>query len=392
MSLLVHVFDSLIGEYIDLDSDADLDLEAEKIIKVKIINASKDVGNPDSKIVPKASACSLSPSVNESAKTFNGSISSPSLNDISCCSSSPTSSKINSPSRLENRGSDVPNSRKERSIQDIHRRLITTLTEHIDDKIDEHAFKSLRSLFKLTPKDNKDAYDMSSLLAILERKGLIAPGKYEKLKQALTGIDVTITRDVIEPFEEEIRSISNISEQSNTFHDQTVCRSPGLYSPETVPSYTLNTPGPDYGLNVWITKIARKLNARDLETMKFILRGEDRSPSSVLEKITSPWQLFNHLIDNGKLSRDNILFIQAMLYNAGRITLYKQLMGYGETFKDTLHFYEPSSNQENRDVKFHVSCKKETCEQNLKNIRKIAAIYMVVDIQSVSITRMRGHK
>lgn len=110
----LQVFDSLIGEYIDLDSDADLNFETEKIIKVKIINASKDVVNPDSQIVPKATACSLSPSVNESAKTFNGSISSPSLNDISSCSSSPTSSKINSPSKLENRGSDVPNTRKER--------------------------------------------------------------------------------------------------------------------------------------------------------------------------------------------------------------------------------------------------------------------------------------
>lgn len=34
-----------------------------------------------------------------------------------------------------------------------------------------------------------------------------------------------------------------------------------------------------------------------------------------------------------------------MLYHAGKITLYKKLMEYGETFKDTLHFYEPNSNQ-----------------------------------------------
>lgn len=58
---------------------------------------------------------------------------------------------------------------------------------------------------------------MSSLLAILERKGLMAPGKYEKLKEALSGINVTIVRDVIEPVEDKIRSESDIF----TFQEQT---------------------------------------------------------------------------------------------------------------------------------------------------------------------------
>ncbi|XP_052080734.1 uncharacterized protein LOC127718719 [Mytilus californianus] len=212
----LQVFDSDVGDYIDLDSDADLNFEAEQFIEVRIINASKGVLSPDSQIVPGAATFNLSPLINKSTKPLSGSISGPFLNDISTCSSSPTSSKINSPSSLENRGSDVPNTRKERSIQDSHRRLITTLTEHIDDTIDEHEFKSFRSLFNLTPKDNKAANDMSSLLSILERKDMIAPGKYEKLKEALSGINVKIIRDVIEPIEDKIRLESDIS----TFQEQ----------------------------------------------------------------------------------------------------------------------------------------------------------------------------
>ncbi|CAC5406552.1 unnamed protein product [Mytilus coruscus] len=352
---LPPVFDSDVGEYIDLDSDTDLNFEAEKIIKVRITNSSTDVVSPDSQIVPGATACIQSPSVNESRKPFRGSNSSPFLNDISTCFSSPTSSKINSPSSLENIGSDVPNSRKEitQSIQDGHRRLISTLTEYIDEPIDEHEFKLFKSLFKLTPKDNKAANDMSSLLSILERKDIIAPGKYEKLKEVLSGINVKIIRDVIEPIEDEMRLESDIStfhDQAEikpySFHDQTVCRSPGLFSPETGPSYILKPPGQDYELRIWLTKIAPELDANDLDIMKFILGGEDGYPRSVLEKITSPLQLFGHLMDDGKLAHDNILFLQAMIYHTRKIDPYKKLMEYGEKYRDTLHFYEPSFNQE----------------------------------------------
>ncbi|XP_052079770.1 uncharacterized protein LOC127717933 [Mytilus californianus] len=394
----LKVFDSDVGEYIDLDSDADLNFEAEKIIKVRITNASTD-----SQKVPGATACTLSPPVNKSTKPFSGSISRPFLKNISTCSSSPTSSKINSLSSLENIGSGVPNTRKEitRSIQDIHRRLTTELTDHIDATINNHEFQCLKNLFKLTPKEIKDAHNMSSLLSILERKDIIAPGKYEKLTEALLKINNKIIREVIEPIEDEMKlqssklpSQEQVDSVPYTSQDQRFCRSPGFFSTETAPSYSLKPPGPDYELNIWLTKIALKLNAKNLDTMKFILGGEDGSPRSVLEKITSPLQLFSHLIDDGKLTRDNILFLQAMLYHARRIDLYKKLMEYGEKYKDTLHFYEPSCNQENgnRGVKFHVSCKKETCTNNLEDIRAKAARYMSVDIHFVSIQRLRGHK
>lgn len=57
-----------------------------------------------------------------------------------------------------------------RSIQDIHNRLTTTLTEHIDATINKDDFQSLKNMFELSPKNNKDANNMSELLAILEKK------------------------------------------------------------------------------------------------------------------------------------------------------------------------------------------------------------------------------
>lgn len=102
------------------------------------------------------------------------------------------------------------------SKDDIHTRLLTKLTEYIDITINEYAFESFKKLLTLTPKENVDANNMSSLLTILERKGTIAPGNYKKLKDALSSIDVTIIRNVIEPAEADIKRLSMLTSQEHT--------------------------------------------------------------------------------------------------------------------------------------------------------------------------------
>ncbi|XP_071148871.1 uncharacterized protein [Mytilus edulis] len=272
--------------------------------------------------------------------------------------------------------------RKMASIQDIHRRLLTKLASYIDPTIDKSDFESLKKLLTQTPKERKDAYDMSSLLTILERNDTIAPGKYTKLKDAVSTIDVTINREVIIPAEAEIESLesSMLTSQGQT---EILPRT----SQETVPYYSLEHPGLDYQLNIVLTKIARELVSDDLEIMKFLLRGEGGTARSVLEQLSTPLKLFDHLINEGKLSRDNILFLQAMLYHARRIDLFKQLIDYGKQNRNTLHFYEPIGNPANgyRDVKFHVAFKENLCTNDVEDIRTTAAKYLGVGVHLVFI-------
>lgn len=76
----------------------------------------------------------------------------------------------------------------------------------------------------------------------------------------------------------------------------------------------------------------------------FFFTGPGGAAKSVLEKIKTPFELFDHLRNVCKLSRDNLLFLQAMLFHANRIDLFKKLMTFGKKHKTDLHFYEPPGN------------------------------------------------
>jgi hypothetical protein len=70
-----------------------------------------------------------------------------------------------------------------------------------------------------------------------------------------------------------------------------------------------------------------------------MLTGDPGSSRRALEKITTALDLFDHLRTRCLLSRDNILFLQAMLYHARRIDLLNKLLEYGRTRGNTLHCY-----------------------------------------------------
>jgi hypothetical protein len=70
-----------------------------------------------------------------------------------------------------------------------------------------------------------------------------------------------------------------------------------------------------------------------------MLTGDPGSPRRALENITTALDLFDHLRTRCLLSRDNILFLQAMLYHARRIDLLNILLEYGRTRGNTLHCY-----------------------------------------------------
>jgi hypothetical protein len=71
----------------------------------------------------------------------------------------------------------------------------------------------------------------------------------------------------------------------------------------------------------------------------YILTGDKGSPAGTLEKITTALKLFDHLRKRCLLSRDNILYLQTMLYHARRIDLLTILLEYGRAHGNTLHCY-----------------------------------------------------
>jgi len=70
-----------------------------------------------------------------------------------------------------------------------------------------------------------------------------------------------------------------------------------------------------------------------------MLTGDPGSSRRALEKITTALDLFDHLKTRCLLSRDNILFLQAMLFHVRRIDLLNILLEYGRTRGNTLHCY-----------------------------------------------------
>ncbi|XP_052072904.1 uncharacterized protein LOC127711006 [Mytilus californianus] len=146
-------------------------------------------------------------------------------------------------------------------------------------------------------------------------------------------------------------------------------------------------PSLDYKLNVCLVNISREITDEDLDIMKCLISGEQGSPRGVLEKITTALKLFEHLKGRCLLSRDNILCLQAMLYHARRIDLFKELLAFAEERGDTLHCYPESDRPVNgyKYVRFHVAGTKSNNRSTLEAIRSAASTYMNVPSHFVTV-------
>ncbi|XP_053397907.1 uncharacterized protein LOC128556516 isoform X1 [Mercenaria mercenaria] len=129
---------------------------------------------------------------------------------------------------------------------------------------------------------------------------------------------------------------------------------------EVQPTESLeNIPDPptDWNFNILLNNIGESLSAEDLSKMKCLFEGEGGIGKSVLEKIKLPQDLFRVLRTRGYISRDNLLYLQGILYLAGRRDLIEDALDYSKTVGNVLHLYAPSYQPENgyRFVKFHVA-------------------------------------
>jgi len=85
-------------------------------------------------------------------------------------------------------------------------------------------FKQLRNRFRavLTPLEIKNVTNIMDILEALGKKGHVAPGKYDYLKEVLNSFNVRRVKDIIEPVEEDIKKMKSTKEsqfRSDTGND-----------------------------------------------------------------------------------------------------------------------------------------------------------------------------
>ncbi|XP_060592156.1 uncharacterized protein LOC132746895 [Ruditapes philippinarum] len=164
----------------------------------------------------------------------------------------------------------------------------------------------------------------------------------------------------------------NQDEPSSTEHLQQPTQSP----------FNLPNPPTDWNFNIFLNKIAESLTMEDLVNMKWFFEGEGGLGKGVLEKIKTPQDLFRILRTRGYITRDNLLYLQGILYQAGRKDLIQDGVEYAKSLGNVVHFYAPTYLPENgyKHVKFHVDGMdfQNYSRDDVENLRrKVSAILFV---------------
>jgi ribosomal protein S8 len=109
-------------------------------------------------------------------------------------------------------------------IKDKHYKMITTLSDYIGKSVDLEVFKKLKNRFMamLTPLEIKNTTNIMEISDALKKKGHIAPGEYNCLKEVLHSFNVSLVKNIIEPVEEDIKKMKSAKEsqfKSDTGND-----------------------------------------------------------------------------------------------------------------------------------------------------------------------------
>lgn len=122
--------------------------------------------------------------------------------------------------------------------------------------------------------------------------------------------------------------------------------------------FPIPSPPSDWDLNRLLINIAHEMTTEDLEAAKMLFKGEEGLGRRVLYETSSALELFDSLQKKGLIDRDNLLYLQAMLYHIGKKDLFKKVAEYAtSSLHDAVHFKTPAQEPENgyRYVRFHVT-------------------------------------
>ncbi|XP_064614975.1 uncharacterized protein LOC135479145 isoform X3 [Liolophura sinensis] len=94
--------------------------------------------------------------------------------------------------------------------------------------------------------------------------------------------------------------------------------------------------------NKLILHIARHINDEEVKEIKILLQGCRHMISNELQRISDPKDFCLHLMNTGYFTRNNIVAIQALLWNLRNILLYNEVSKMASNIKDILYFCEPN--------------------------------------------------
>ncbi|XP_064615246.1 uncharacterized protein LOC135479352 [Liolophura sinensis] len=94
--------------------------------------------------------------------------------------------------------------------------------------------------------------------------------------------------------------------------------------------------------NKLILHIARHINDEEVKEIKILLQGCGHMISKELQRISDPKDFCLHLMNVGYFTRNNIVAIQALLWNLRNILLYNEVSKMASNIKDILYFCEPN--------------------------------------------------
>ena len=97
------------------------------------------------------------------------------------------------------------------------------------------------------------------------------------------------------------------------------------------------------------------INVEALKNNTLFFAGDDGFGRRLLSEIKTPLQLFDSLQKHLFLSRNNLLFLQAMLHRIGRMDLYDMALDYAQTLGDVIYFCSPPP-EPGKIITLHINC------------------------------------
>ncbi|XP_061179435.1 protein mono-ADP-ribosyltransferase PARP14-like [Saccostrea echinata] len=135
----------------------------------------------------------------------------------------------------------------------------------------------------------------------------------------------------------------------------------------------------DYELNNFLQKLADEVTEEDLRKLKALLHGDGGLQRRTSASIESAVDYFTVLKERLYLNRENLIFLQACLWNIGRRDLHRKCVEFAKSSEKILHFYCPKETPENgyQFIKFHVAGGLDTFQRlQLEHVRRTVAQLM----------------
>lgn len=152
-------------------------------------------------------------------------------------------------------------------------------------------------------------------------------------------------------------------------------------------AFRIPSPPVDWDLNQLLINIGQEMNMEDLEAAKMMFKGQEGLGRKVLSETKTPLELFDSLQKHCFIDRDNLLYLQGMLYRIRRIDLFEKVADYAtRRLNDAVHYKSPDKEPANgfMYVQFHVKGKN-LDESSLQDLRAKAAKIMGVPQQFIII-------